>query len=211
MFLCFLTTAVVSRLYPLNRKPSVYESGRKQTEDDVANDKNSASGNPLRIGFSRAVKKGYVAPPIANEIVTSLKAVFYVMPKVFSLMTAVCVSAMVLAFYTPVFNWIGLVFRPLLALLQVAEASSISHSFAVGIAEMFLPVLMISDNVEILSEGARFMVAAVSMVQIIFFSDSACVMLALKMPVSFKDLVIIFFERTIVAIILVAPMMHLLF
>jgi nucleoside recognition membrane protein YjiH len=211
MLLCFLTTAIVARLYPLNKKPNVYADGKKQTETDLTADKGNSAGNPFKLGCVRAVKQGYVAPPIAGEIVVSLKSVMYVMPKVFSLMTAVCVSAMVLAFYTPVFSWIGVIFRPLLSLLGVREASLIADSFAVGIAEMFLPVLMISDKADVLSEGARFMVAAVSMVQIIFFSDSACVMLALKMPVTFKDLVIIFFERTIVAIILVAPMMHLLF
>ena len=58
---------------------------------------------------------------------------------------------------------------------------------------------------------ARFMVVSVSMVQIIFFSDSATVMLAVKLPVTVKDLIIIFFERTIIAIFICAAVAHILY
>lgn len=212
MVLCFLVTAVVARLYPLKNKADEYFDGKPQTKEDLCAERAKIkTNNLLSLACGRMVKKGYVAPPVKDEVAASVKMVFYVIPKVYSLMTAVCVAAMVLAFYTPVFDVLGKVFIPLLELLHVPQAALIANSFIVGIAEMFLPVLMISDKIDVLSEGARFMVAAVSMVQIIFFSDSACVMLALKLPVSFRDLVIIFLERTVIAIILVAPIMHIFF
>ena len=87
----------------------------------------------------------------------------------------------------------------------------IAPSLPVGIAEMFLPVLLIQDQVAVLSEAARYMVVTVSMVQIIFFSETIVVMMATKIPVTLKELVICFFERTILAIPFTAIVMHLLF
>lgn len=55
------------------------------------------------------------------------------------------------------------------------------------------------------------MVVTVSMVQIIFFSETIVVMMATKIPVTLKELVICFFERTILAIPFTAIVMHLLF
>ena len=117
----------------------------------------------------------------------------------------------ILLLITPVFNWIGKLFEPLLVLLQVPNAAEIAPSLPVGIAEMFLPVLMIADKVGTLAVGARYMVVTVSMVQIIFFSETIVVMLSTKIPVSLKELIICFFERTIVAIPISALFMHLLF
>ena len=91
------------------------------------------------------------------------------------------------------------------------DAAIIAPSLPVGIAEMFLPVLLISDKVSMLSEGARYMVVTVSMVQIIFFSETIVVMLSTRIPVNLKELIICFFERTLIAIPISALFMHLLF
>lgn len=62
-----------------------------------------------------------------------------------------------------------------------------------------------------LSEGARYMVVTVSMVQIIFFSETIVVMLSTRIPVKLKELIIYFFERTLIAIPISALFIHLLF
>ncbi|MFR2694034.1 MAG: hypothetical protein ACLTBV_28770 [Enterocloster bolteae] len=165
----------------------------------------------LKTGASRAVKKAATAPNLLKEIRSSLLDSCYVLPKVISLLTAVGIIAMLIATYTPVFNWIGKLFEPLLVLLQVPNAAEIAPSLPVGIAEMFLPVLMIADKVGTLAVGARYMVVTVSMVQIIFFSETIVVMMSTKIPVSLKELIVCFFERTIVAIPISALFMHLLF
>lgn len=55
------------------------------------------------------------------------------------------------------------------------------------------------------------MVVTVSMVQIIFFSETIVVMLSTRIPVNLKELIICFFERTLIAISISALFMHLLF
>lgn len=213
-FLALLITLIISffmaRIPPLSTKESVFIDGRKQTKEDIQRERHSDEG-ALKKGVERAIKKAYTAPNLFTEIKSSLKDGYFVLPKVISLLAAVGTVAMIVANYTPVFNWIGKVFEPLLMLLQVPNAAEIAPSFPVGIAEMFLPVMMIADKVEMLAAGARYMVVTVAMVQIIFFSETIVVMLSTKMPISLKELIICFVERTLIAIPVTAVFMHILF
>lgn len=213
-FLSLLATLIISffmaRIPPLSRKPSVYYNGHVQTQEDIDAEK-IATGSMLKVGASRAVKKAATAPKLVREIGISLEDSLYVLPKVISLLLTVGTIAMIIATYTPLFNWPGLLFEPLLRLFAVPNAAEIAPSLPVGIAEMFLPVLLISDKIDVLAPAARFIVVTVSMVQIIFFSETIVVMVATKIPVSIKELVICFFERTIIAIPIAALFMHILF
>ncbi len=213
-FLALLITLLVSffmcRIPPLSKKPSVYLNGHVQTKEDIEREKIPAN-LIFKTGSERAVKKAATAPNLIKEIVSSLKDSLSVLPKVVSLLTAVGIIAMIIATYTPLFDIIGKLFEPLLNICGVPDAAAIAPSFPVGIAEMFLPVLLIADKVETLAMGARYMVVTVSMVQIIFFSETIVVMMSTKIPVTLKELIICFFERTIIAIPITAVFMHLLF
>lgn len=81
----------------------------------------------------------------------------------------------------------------------------------VGIAEMLLPVLVMNGQNVVLSEAARAFVVLVSMVQIIFFSETATVMMATKSPIKLWEIVVCFLERTIIAIPLASIAIHLFF
>ena len=159
--------------------------------------------------------KGDVLAAIAKGPVTDVKASLLdsllVLPQVLTMLSAIGVSAMILAEYTPVFTWLGYAFQPLLSLLAVPNSADIAASMPIGIAEMFLPVLIIQSKIGILSEQARAFVCIVSMVQIIFFSETATVMMATKSPIKFREIIICFIERTFLAIPLAALCIHLFF
>lgn len=165
----------------------------------------------IPLGASRAIKRGAIARGIVTDIKISLKDSVLVLPQVLTMLSAIGVSAMILAEYTPLFTYLGYIFQPLLVLFRVPDAAAIAPSMPVGIAEMFLPVLVMNgQNVAICTE-ARIFVCLVSMVQIIFFSETATVMLATKSPIKFWEIVVCFLERTIIAIPLAAFAIHLLF
>ena len=213
-FIALLITLIISffmcRIPPLSRKSDIYFSGRIQDKEMVKNEA-SYKGNVFRKGLDRAVKKAYTANNIFYEIKDSLIDGYIVFPKVLSLLTAVGISALIIAEYTPLFQWIGALFVPILKLFRVPNAVEIAPSMPIGIAEMFLPVLLIADKVELLDIGARYVVTTVSIVQLIFFSETIVVMMATKMPIKLKELIICFFERTLIAIPLAALFMHILF
>ena len=96
-----------------------------------------------------------------------------------------------------------------LNLLQVPNAAEVSSAVFVGVAEMYLPVLVIAEKG--LEVAARYFVVTLSIVQIIFLSETATVMLTTGIPIKFKELLICFLERTLIAIPFVALFMHILY
>lgn len=208
--LAFIIAPIMVRIPPISKKKDIFFNGQIQTpEERVEETKYDMTTIPT--GFQRAVKRAFIAKSLMTNLKLSLKDGVLIIPQVLTMLSAIGVSALILAEYTPVFTWIGYVFQPILNLLQIPDAARIAASIPIGIAEMFLPVLLIQNDVEILSIEARAFVTIVSMVQIIFFSETATVMLATKSPIKVREIVICFIERTLIALPLAAIAIHLFF
>lgn len=205
-----LVSGIVGRIPPFSRKRDIYPNEKLQTKEDIDNTKSSSNGI-LKTAGSRAVKKAFLAPNLLGEVKSSIKDGFEVIPKVVTSLVTIGTGALILAENTPVFDFLGKLFVPLLKLLQIPNATEIAASFPVGIAEMFLPVLLIAEKVPNLAPGARFLVVSVSICQIIFFAETIVVMMSAKLPIKLWELVVVFIERTIIAIIIGSMIMHIFF
>ena len=116
--------------------------------------------------------------------------------------------ALMIAEFTPVFDWLGLPFIPLFKILQIPEARTASKTVMVGFADMFLPSVIGSS---IQSEMTRFVIAATSVTQLIYMSEIGSIIMGSKIPVSLKNLFIIFIERTLVTLPVIALCAHIIF
>lgn len=210
LLMTLIVSGFIARIPPFSRKRDVYVDGRKQTREDIEAVQ-VKKGKMFKTGLDRAVKKAYTANNIFTEIKASIVDGVLVLPKVVTLIGCIGISALIIAEKTPLFDILGKAFVPLLNILKVPNAAEIAPSFPVGIAEMFLPVLLIADKVASLEIGARYVVTAVSITQIIFFAETIVVMMASKLPLKLWELVVVFLERTVLAIIFAAIFMHILF
>lgn len=208
--LVFIMEIIMVRIPPISRKKDVYYNGREQSEAE-RKDEVKIDASILSRGFSRAVKRAGIARGIVTDIKASFLDSLLILPQVITMLSAMGVSALILAEYTPLFQIIGTAFKPILILCQVPDVNLIAPSIPIGIAEMFLPVLVMGSKISIISEQARVFVTIVSMVQIIFFSETATVMLATKSPIKFWEIIVCFLERTIIAIPLASLVVHLFF
>lgn len=208
----FLIEMITVRIPPISRKTDVYFNGKVQSEEER---KEGArySAKTIPTGVARSVKRAAIAHSVPKNIGLSLKDSVLVLPQVLTMLSAVGVSAMILAEYTPLFKWLGYIFQPFLVLCQVPDAAAIAPSMPVGIAEMFLPVLVMNSTAATVTIGvqARVFVCLVSMCQIIFFSETATVMMATKSPIKFWEIIVCFLERTIIAIPLASIVVNFLF
>lgn len=210
MLIAFLITFICCRIPPITWKRNVYVDGAEQTDEDRKKTYTDGVGTFSR-AVSRAAKKGALSENYFTCAKAAVVEALPIVPKVLTFATAAGVSCLILTIYTPIFEWIGLIFKPLLVLLGVEMPELVGSALFTGLGEMYLPVLMIKSNVDVLSAGTRFFVATVSIVQMIFFSETASIQLGLKMPVKWWELVVIFFERTIIAIPITAIFMHILY
>ena len=127
---------------------------------------------------------------------------------VIPIVMAVGTIALVIAEYTPIFKILGLPFLPVLMLLQIPEAMAASQTLVAGFADMLLPSVLASG---IESEMTRFLIAAVSVSQLIYLSEVGALLLASKIPVNLKELFIIFIQRTLITLPVIALIAHLIF
>lgn len=210
-FLAFVIAAIACRIPPLNKKRNEFYNGRMQSQEERTEAKTAFGPQMLAVGAQRAAKRAYVSGSVPKKVISSIVDAFPVLPKVITLLCSIGILGMIAAKYTPIFDIIGYAFYPITWILGVPDAMVAAAAVPTGITEMFIPVLTIADQVATLHIQTRFFITAVSMLQIIFLAESIVVIVNTGLPVSFKELIIIFFQRTLIAMPLVAIFMHLLF
>ncbi|WP_368234257.1 YjiH family protein [Anaerotruncus rubiinfantis] len=203
----FVMAFIMPRIPPLSRKPDIYIDGTEQPES-ARKEKMVYEHGIWREALNRAVSKASETPSFWKEMSQSLSQGVILCVKALGIVFAVGTIGMILAEYTPVFTWLGYPMVPLLNLFGVPDASVIAPATLIGVAEMFLPNLLIAE-MEI-SLAARFFIHVLSLVQIIYFSEVGAVMIISGLPVKVWEMVVIFLERTLIAIPLIAGVMHLL-
>lgn len=194
---------VMPRIPPLSRKANVYVDGSSTQIDESIPAEYSAVEWGARLAAARA-KGQKVGKILKGGYQNVLDMWVGVVPVIMSFGT----TALILAEYTPLFKWIGSPFVPLLTLLQVPEAGEAAQTMVIGFADMFLPAV-IGSGIE--SEMTRFIIACVSVTQLIYMSEVGGLLLGSKIPVDFKDLVVIFLLRTLITLPIIVLVAHFLF
>lgn len=210
-FLSFVIAAIISRIPPVSTKQDVFKNGKIQTEEDRKEAKRKFNLSIFKTGTNRATIRAYTSGNIFGRIFDSVKGALPLLPKVITLLCSIGILGMIVAKYTPVFDIIGYAFLPITKILGVPDALEAAVAIPTGITEMFLPVLTIADRVAELHVKTRFFISVVSMLQIIFLAESIVVITNLGLPLKFRELLVVFLERTLIAMPLVAICMHLIF
>ncbi|MCV5689604.1 hypothetical protein OFN32_35890, partial [Escherichia coli] len=84
-----------------------------------------------------------------------------------------------------------------LELLQIPEAVQASQTIVVGFADMFIPAILAAS---IDNEMTRFVIAAMSVTQLIYMSEVGALLLGSKIPVNIVELFVIFILRTLITL-----------
>ncbi len=111
--------------------------------------------------------------------------------------------------FTPVFEWLAVPFVPVLEWMNIPEAAAASQTLLIGFADMLLPAIL-AESFGITSELTLFVIATLSVSQLIYMSETGGVLVASKIPITFLDAVLIFLVRTIITLPIIVLMGHLL-
>ena len=197
-----IAAIIVPKLPPLSRVPETYNIETPYRED-IPEGK-----TPAQYGIELALKKAENAPGIKAFFKEGLENVFEMWFGTLPVILAIGTLALIVAEFTPVFRILGIPFIPIYQLLHLPDAHLASPPVIVGFADMFLPSV-IASSIE--SEITRFVVAATSVTQLIYMSEIGSIIMGSKIPVSLTSLFIIYLERTIVTLPVVALLAHLIF
>ena len=197
-----LAAVVVPKLPPLSKIPDTYHTPQPRREEVPA------GKSPARYGLELALQKAEQAPGIRAFFREGLENVLEMWLGTLPVILCIGTAALILAEFTPVFEILGIPFIPLYQLLQIPEAELASRTVIVGFADMFLPSV-IASTIE--SELTRFVVAATSVTQLIYMSEIGSIIMGSKIPISLGKLFVIYLERTLVTLPVIALMAHLIF
>ena len=191
-------------LYPLRRKPNTYLVPGKAAPDTLPAGYKSNVEYGMDLAMKRVAEHKGVGEFFASGLKNACSMWFGVLPSVMAIGTI----ALILANFTPIFEWLGVPFRPLLQLLQVPEAEAVASTMIVGFTDMLTPAILIAEST---SEMAKFIVAVVSVTQVLYLSEVGGLILGSKLPLNLWELFVIFLERTIISLLIVCPIAHLMF
>ena len=187
---CLICAFVTPRLPPLSRKKDTYyEPVGRQIHELAEGDETL-----LQWSITQAVAKAKGAPGVGGYLRTSsrqaLDVVFGVVPPTMGL---ALLTAM-LVFHSDVFHVLSYPIRLLLELAGLPEAKMAAPGFIVGFLDQFMPAI-IASNID--SQVTRFLLAGLSVGQLIYLSEVGVLILRSSLPLSFGDLAWIFALRTV--------------
>lgn len=198
--LVLVMTAITVRIPPICRIPASYIEGAK-AEEKVQNDLPR---------FQRAVRaaalksREFNGKAFCDSIVSALKF----SQKIIAYMIPIVIVTLSLVHLTPLFTWLGKPIAPILGLLGVPDASMAAPAVFLGFIEVSLPTIAVSTGAAV---PAVFFIVLLSICQIIFMTEAGNAMLGAKFKMTFAELILIFLVRTVIAAVLIAGLMHLLF
>lgn len=195
----FAVTAITARLKPLRTMDDVYVTGEKPVDP------------PARENlFKDAVDAGVERARTAKPLHINLKEAFLgeglkMANAVMSSILSVGLIGLVLANFTPIFDFLGYIFYPITKILQIPEPMLAAKATALGVAEMFLPALLVTGAPLV----TKFIVAVMSVSSVLFFSASIPCLMSTDIPLSVRDIVIIWFQRAALSLILTTPIAYI--
>jgi len=197
-----LSVVIMARIWPLAKFPDTYyeKVGKQIDEEEPAGIKKSQWA--LHLAVQKAEKAGGLSQILYKGTDMFLGIIFALTPCVMSFGTI----ALILATYTPVFNWLSLPFGYYLQLMGLQDAFAAAPATIVGFADMFIPAILLAN---VASIKTRFIIGILSLVQIIYMTEVGTIIVTSKIPVKFKDLFFIFMEKTIISIPIIVILTNL--
>lgn len=186
---------IIARIPPIRTIPDTYqEQAGKRLHEEVPQEKGILN-YALEISCKRA--EGFNAKGVlASGMEVVMGMVFDLIPIVIAWGTI----ALVIATYTPVFNWISYPMGLYMKLFGVKEAFAAAPATLVGFTDMFIPALLLGS----ISAGkTKFIVGVLSLVQIIYLTEVGTIIIKSEIPLNLWKLFVIFMERTLIAIPLI--------
>jgi len=187
-----LLAVILVRIPPISKLPNTYqEKAGKRIEEDVPQEKGA---------FAYAVEQACGRAQNFTMKGVAFSGLEVVMGMLFDLIPIVLAwgtVALIIATYTPVFDWISYPMGLYLQVLGVEEAFAVAPATLIGFTDMFIPALLIAG---IESVKTKFIIGVLSLVQIIYLTEVGAIIIKSEIPLNLWKLFLLFMERTLIAI-----------
>jgi len=155
--------------------------------------------------FKNSLAEGLGVAEVAQNPV---KGIAHILKATAGILAAIIMGAgfstsagMLLYFYTPIFEWIGYIFHPIMWLVQIpaGEVVRASTGAAFSLLEVTIPSLLVMEGDW--SYHIRYMMAVVPITSVIFLGSFVPSLISTNLPVKFWHLMVIWVERMILSVL----------
>jgi nucleoside recognition membrane protein YjiH len=190
---CLLAALITPRLPPLSNKAQTYVSGTPDSGPDTTR----ASQNLLSEAWERAMERAESSPGPREYLRISVSNIMFFLFSVMAAAMALATMAALITFHTPIFTWLSYPFITVLEFAQIPDATAASPALLAGFLDQYIPAIV---AVGIESEVTSFVLAGLSVCQLIFMSEVGVIILRSSLPLSITDLLVIFLLRTAITL-----------
>lgn len=190
---CLIAAVITPRLPPLSRKADSSISG--SPENMAWKDQESPS--LLIEAWEKAMKRAESAPGIREFFITGVTNITFFAFSILAAAMALATIAALITFHTPIFSWLGYPFIELLEYAQLPDAAAAAPALFSGYLDQYMPAIVASG---IDSDVTSFVLAGLSVCQLIFMSELGVIILRSSLPLSVLDLALIFLLRTVIVL-----------
>ncbi len=183
---------ILPRIPPLSWLPDTYKEGTSDHVDHTVEPGESLVQAGTRLALDRAAK----APGFAGFLRSGVDNLVFMWLALVPATVAIAMLALIAVEYTPIFEWLSAPFVPILTWAGVESAAEAAPSLVVGFADMYLPALI---GESIASQETRFLIAILSVSQLIYMSEVGAILLRANLGLNLGHLAMIFVIRTIIA------------
>ncbi|WP_233191826.1 MULTISPECIES: YjiH family protein [unclassified Sporosarcina] len=194
----FLVTAITVRMWPINKIPDDYYTGDGAPEVIIKEKR-------IQHAWQESMLTAQNAPGLFKNVISTLKDGILMAMSVLPSVMAIGLIGLILANHTPVFDYLAYIFLPLTWILQIPEPFLAAKAAMINLVDMFLPSLMVIET----SLHTRFIVGSISISTILFFSALIPCILSTDIPIKMREIVALWFIRTVLSLIIVTPLAFL--
>ncbi|MBY0223189.1 MULTISPECIES: YjiH family protein [Sporosarcina] len=194
----FLVTGITVRMWPINKIQDDYYTGEGQPEKVI-------SEKRIQHAWHQSMVTAQNAPSLLSNVLSTLKDGVLMAMSILPSVMAIGLLGLILANQTPVFDYLAYLFLPLTWILQIPEPFLAAKAAMINLVDMFLPSLMVVEA----SLHTRFIVASISISTILFFSALIPCILSTDIPIKMREIVVLWFIRTVLSLIIVTPLAFL--
>ena len=195
LVITFIVTAITARIPPISQFDNEVERPNLDYK----------RGTRLKAAYELGLSTSRRASDFKQILWTNFRDGLTMAAAIVPSIIAVGLTGLLLAKYTPVFDALGLLLYPFTWLGGLPEPLVAAKGMSAGLAEMFLPALLLSDA-DMLT---RYVAGVISISSVLFFSAMIPCVLATEIPISVGKMVIVWFQRVALSILLAAAFGHL--
>lgn len=188
-----LILAFITARLPLKKFEPEYYEGKEPKSVEVPEEKSI-----MEHSYEAAIEQAEQTS-IKGAFLEALKNIVDIYVGFLPIIMAVGTISLVIAEYTPFFDFISAPLVPVYDFLGYSRevAAQMAPASLAGFADMYLPALFISGAE---SEAARFFIGVLAFTQLVFMSETGMILVKTKIGLNFWDVVKVFLFRTVLSI-----------